>query len=193
MQSTLILQDLWQAIEDKFAGSVTEEQRLMIKGAISMSVTDSVLREIAGEDTATKAWKKLEELYLAKSLTNRLYLNKRLYNLRMIEGTMVKSYLDEFNSIIMNLKNVDIKIEDEDQAVIVLCSLSPSYDTSVDSMLYGKESISLDDVSSALKSKELKKSFPDNKAEAKGGASSAKAFEVDFGFTSLVVGEDDVL
>ncbi|KAF7815239.1 Retrovirus-related Pol polyprotein from transposon TNT 1-94 [Senna tora] len=35
----------------------------------------------------------------------------------------------------------------------------------VDSMLYGKESISLDNVSNAPKSKELKRIFPDNKAE----------------------------
>ncbi|KAF7831598.1 Retrovirus-related Pol polyprotein from transposon TNT 1-94 [Senna tora] len=66
MLSVLILQDLWQAIEDKFAVSVTKEQRLVIKkkvlGAIFMSVTNSVLREIAGEDTAAKVWKKLEEL-----------------------------------------------------------------------------------------------------------------------------------
>ncbi|KAF7830424.1 cytochrome p450 [Senna tora] len=45
---------------------VTEEQRLVIKkkalGVIFMSVTDNILREIADEDTAAKAWKKLEEL-----------------------------------------------------------------------------------------------------------------------------------
>lgn len=38
----------------------------------------------------------------------------------MNEGTLVKSHLDEFNSIIMRLKNVNIKIYSEDQDMIVL-------------------------------------------------------------------------
>src|SRR3954470_16560882 len=122
-----------------------------------MSVTDNVLREIATEKTASGAWKKLEELYSGKSLTNQLYLKKWLYNLRMDEGTPVKQHLDVFNSIIMDLRNIDIKDESEDQALIVLSSLPASYETFVDTLLYGKNTISLDDVSNALKSKELKK------------------------------------
>src|SRR4051812_32485462 len=133
-----------------------------------MSVTDNVLREIAGEISASAAWKKLEELYSVKSLTNRLYLKKKLYNLRMVEGTSVKQHLDEFNSIIMNLGNIDIIVESEDQALIVLCALLLSYETFVDTLLYGKDSIFLDDISNALKSKELKKSFPDSKDESEG-------------------------
>src|SRR3954468_10394906 len=128
-----------------------------------MSVTGNVLREIATEKMASDAWKNLEELYSEKSLTNRLYLKKRLYNLRMDEGTPVKEHLDVFNSIIMDLGNIDIKVESEDQALIVWSSLPASYETFVDTLLYGKDTISLDGVSSALKSKELKKSYPDGR------------------------------
>lgn len=74
-------------------------------------------------------------------------------------GTLINSHLDEFNSTIINLKNVCIKIEDEVQTLIVLCLLPPSYETFVDSVLYGKESILPDDISNVLKSNELKKSF----------------------------------
>src|SRR3954471_6678505 len=78
MRSSLVLQGLWNAIEEKFSDDSTESEKLDLKertlSAISMSVTDNVLREIAGEKSASAAWKKLEELYLAKSLTNRLYL-----------------------------------------------------------------------------------------------------------------------
>src|SRR3954465_981800 len=164
MKSSLVLQGLWKAVEEKFSG-VSEESKVELKekalSAIFMSVTDSVLREIADQESASGAWKKLEELYAGKSLTNRLYLKKRLYTLRMEEGSAVKEHLDAFNSIIMDLGNVDIKVESEDQALILLCSLPKSYNTFVDTLLYGKDSISLDDVSSSLKSRELKKSFPD--------------------------------
>src|SRR3954471_4876543 len=162
MKSSLVLQGLWKAVEEKFSG-VSEESKVELKekalSAIFMSVTDSVLREIADQESASGAWKKLEELYAGKFLTNRLYLKKRLYTLRMEEGSAVKKHLDAFNSIIMDLGNVDIKVESEDQALILLCSLPRSYDAFVDTLLYGKDSISLEDVSSALKSRELKKSF----------------------------------
>ena len=68
----------------------------------------------------------------------------------------------------MNLGNIDITVESKDQALIVLCSLPPSYETFVDTLLYGKDSISLDDVNNALKSKELKKSFSDSKDATEG-------------------------
>lgn len=183
MKSSLVLQGLWKAIEEVFREEMkaTEKEDLKERAlsAIFMSVTDSVLREIAEEKSAATAWKKLKDLYSTKSLTNRLYLKKRLYNLRMNEGTLVKTHLDEFNSIIMDLKNADIKIESEDQALIVLCSLPPSYDNFVDTLLYGKDSISLDDVSNALKSKELK-SFPDSRTEGESLVSRGRTQQKDF-------------
>src|SRR3954466_14298549 len=107
MQSSLMLQGLWKAVEEKFS-EVSEESKVELQeralSAIFTSVTDNVLREIATKKTASDAWKKLEELYSRKSLTNRLYLKKRLYNLRMVEGTPLKQHLDVFNSIIMDLQ-----------------------------------------------------------------------------------------
>src|SRR5436190_9476510 len=126
MRSSLMLQGLWKAVEEKFSG-VSEESKVELQeralSAIFMNVADSVLRDIATEKMASDTWKKLEELYSGKSLTNRLYLKKRLYNLWMVEGTPVKQHLDVFNSIIMNLGNISIKVESEDQALIVLSSL----------------------------------------------------------------------
>src|SRR5436190_799356 len=79
MRSSLMLQGLWKAVEEKFS-EVSEESKVELQkraiSAIFKSMTDNVLREIVTEKTASDAWKKLEQLYYEKSLTNRLYLKK---------------------------------------------------------------------------------------------------------------------
>ena len=73
-------------------------------------------------------------------------MKQHLYTLKMHEGTPVQEHLDEFNKIVLDMKNLDIKLDDEDQALIMLCSLPASYENFVNSMLYGRESITLEDV-----------------------------------------------
>lgn len=51
----------------------------------------------------------------------------------------------------MDLKYIDIKIKNEDLALIVFYSSSSSFEILIDTLLYEKCSISLNDVSYALK------------------------------------------
>ena len=48
----------------------------------------------------------------------------------MNEGTMVLEHLNFFNKVISKLLSVDVKIDEEVKALILLSSLSESYDTS---------------------------------------------------------------
>ena len=73
---------------------------------------------------------------MTKSLTNRLLLKQRLYTLWMSEGTPIKSHIGEFNSVITYLSKIDVKIDDEDQSLLLLRSLSPSYKHFRDTMIY---------------------------------------------------------
>lgn len=69
----------------------------------------------------------------------------------------VKTHLNEFNKIIMDLKNIDIKIDDEDQTIIVLCSLLASYEYFVVTLLYENDTISIEDVKASLHFRKLRK------------------------------------
>jgi len=60
---------------------------------------------------------------MTKSLFNKLYFNKQLYGLRMKEGTTVLEHLNFFNKVIIELLAVDVKIDEEDKALILLSSL----------------------------------------------------------------------
>jgi len=51
---------------------------------------------------------------MTKSLTNKIRLIERLYIFIMAEGTPVQKHLNDFNSIIVDHKSLDVKIEDED-------------------------------------------------------------------------------
>jgi hypothetical protein len=54
-------------------------------------------------------WDKLGKLYQSKSLVNKLFLKKKLYLMRMTEGTSVTEHLNAFNTIISQLSSVDIE------------------------------------------------------------------------------------
>lgn len=120
MRALLVQQGLLKALKGSNALptnlSDEEKEDLLERAhsAIQLSLSDEVLCEVADETTAYGLWLKLESLYITKSLTNRLYLKQRLYTLRMSEGTPIKSHLDELNKIILDLKNIDVKIDDED-------------------------------------------------------------------------------
>nr|KYP46866.1 Retrovirus-related Pol polyprotein from transposon TNT 1-94 [Cajanus cajan] len=66
-------------------------------------------------------------------------------------------YLDNFNRIILDLQSIGVKVDDEDLAIILLCSLPKSYENFIDTMLYGRDSITLNNVKDNLQSKKLKR------------------------------------
>ena len=112
---------------------------------------------VIDKETVTGLWSTLETLYMTKNLSNKLYLKKQLYGLHINERTTMLEHLNFFNKIISELLTVDIKIDEEDKAFILLSSLPQSYDHVVTTMLYGKETLILEEVTSTLFSNEIRK------------------------------------
>ena len=76
-----------------------------------------MLREVVKETTTKAIWEKLEVLDMAKCVTNKLLLNSILYDLRLEESKPLKLHLDEFYSIMMDLQNIEVKLDDEYLAI----------------------------------------------------------------------------
>nr|GEW48378.1 RNA-directed DNA polymerase, eukaryota, reverse transcriptase zinc-binding domain protein [Tanacetum cinerariifolium] len=68
---------------------------------------NKVLREVTAETIATGVWSKLENLYMTKSLANKLYLKKKLYTFYMSDGRKISKHMDEFNQIVFDLTDIE--------------------------------------------------------------------------------------
>ena len=156
-----LLEEVIAKIEKKKCANVTKKAH----SAILLSLGDEVLREVTKEKSAKVVWDKLEDFYLKKTLSNRLYLKKRLYALLMEDEKPLKKHLDDFNMIILDLKSIDVKIDDEDQVTTLLSSLPKRFEHFVDTMLYRKATLSIDEVKAALNSKENQRENDSKKKE----------------------------
>lgn len=84
----------------------------------------------------------------------------------MEEGSSLATHIDNFNMIILDLEDINVKLENKEKAIILLSSLPPSYKHFVDILLYGRQSITMTDVKDSLSSKKVTK-----RAETKEGES----------------------
>eukprot|EP00253_Pinus_taeda_P028957 PITA_28957 len=109
------------------------------------------------EEATTKAlWDKLGNLYQSKSLVNKLFLQKKLYNLRMKDGDSATEHLNAFKTVVSQLLSVDIKIADEDKCISLLCSLPDSWDSLLIAIGSNATTLEFDEIVSSLLAEEMR-------------------------------------
>jgi cell division cycle protein 20 (cofactor of APC complex) len=87
---------------------------------------------------------------MLKILTLKLYLKHKLFGLKMQEGSDLAEHINVFNKLIANFGKDDVKIDDEDRAIILLRSFPGSYEHLVTTLTYGKEDVKVDEIITAL-------------------------------------------
>jgi hypothetical protein len=142
MHDLLVQQGVVKALlgKAKQPASITDEDwdemDARALSAIRLCLADDVLFNIVTEKTAVGLWSKLESLYMTKSLTNRIFLKRQLYSLRMKEGTKIADHLNTFNTLLVQLSSMGVEFESEDKAITLLCSLPASWDHFVTSISF---------------------------------------------------------
>ncbi|MFQ6647442.1 hypothetical protein Gotur_021616 [Gossypium turneri] len=82
--------------------------------AIQLCLANTILQEVLMEKTSSALWKRLETLYATKSLANRLVLKQSLFTFRMNECELLRDHINQFITLLNDLKNVEVHIDDKD-------------------------------------------------------------------------------
>ena len=81
---------------------------------------------------------------MTKNLSNKLFMKNQLYSLRMKKGMPILQHLNTFNRILSDLLALEVKLEEEDKALLLLSSLPSSYDLLATTIMYDKEALKLE-------------------------------------------------
>ena len=127
-----------------------EEMKIKAAGTIRLCLSDQVLYHVIDLESPNEIWGKLEAQFLDKTAPNKLYLKQELYGLKMQEGADLTEHVNTFNRVISDLARIEVKVEDEDRAILMLTSLPKSYKGLVVTLMYGKTSITASEVNTAL-------------------------------------------
>ena len=97
----------------KMSLKIRKIQRALTQNRLRMAIIRKT-KKPSTMTTTVALCLKLESLYMTKSLVNKIHLKKHLYTFSMAKCTPIQNHLGKFNSIIIDLESLDVKLEDED-------------------------------------------------------------------------------
>lgn len=92
---------------------------------------------------------------LVKSLVNKLFPWKRMYNLRMRDRDLVIKNMNAFNVVVSQLLYFDINISNEDKYICLLCSLLDPWDSLVFFIRSNETTLKFDEIISSFLSQKM--------------------------------------
>ncbi|VFQ93804.1 unnamed protein product [Cuscuta campestris] len=155
IQDYLVQQGLDLALQDEKPSDMKESEWSTIQkkaaSTIRLALSPHIKVTVLKETSPKKLWETLESKFASKTLTNRLMMRMDLYSLKMEEGGSVTDHINKFNELVSRLLNAGETIKDEEQGLLLLASLPKSFKPFVQSMIAGRTTLRLDEVTTALK------------------------------------------
>ncbi|KMQ88092.1 retrovirus-related pol polyprotein from transposon tnt 1-94 [Lasius niger] len=115
--ASLAAHDAW-VIEDRKA-----------KSDLILSINPSELKQVKGCETSKDVWDKLESIYASKGPEHKATLLKNLMLRKMREDGDVKDHLNDLFDAVDKLQSMNVEINGDMLAIIILYSLPDTYDT----------------------------------------------------------------
>ena len=104
--SLLVKQDLSVTIKGKSKKPATmsnEDWQKMDEKAMAsifLSLAKNVLFNVSNEKSTKEVWDKLQNMYQTASAANKIFVMKKLYKLKMKEGTAMSNHINELNTLL---------------------------------------------------------------------------------------------
>src|SRR5664279_3297818 len=173
------LDDALEAFGKKEQKSWTDKEKRKDRKALSLihlHLSNDILQEVLQEKTATALWAKLDSICMSKDLTSKMHMKMKFFTHKLQEGGSLMNHLSIFKEIVADLVSVEVKYEDEDLGLLLLCSLSSSYANFRDTILLRRDELTLAEVYEALLQKEkMKTMVQKEESSSKGEALQVRA------------------
>lgn len=111
-----MFEDDWKVLDHEALGTI----RLCLALLVAFNVSD--------QTTTMDVMKTLGSLCEKPSASNKVFLMKRLFTMKMSENGSVANQLSQFNTNISQLQSTGINFEEEVWTLLFICSLLDSWD-----------------------------------------------------------------
>ena len=135
----------WDILDRKALGSI----RLCPAPTVAFNITKVKMIE--------ELLQTLAKLYEKPSTSNKVFLMKCLFNMKMEEGGSLVDHLNELNTITIHLSSMGINFDEEIRALLILCCFPESWNNLVmvvSNSILGSSTLKYDDVIDVILSEE---------------------------------------
>ncbi|KAI3930932.1 hypothetical protein MKW92_022119 [Papaver armeniacum] len=119
VESSEDITDAWKKMDKKCLSEIRLHLARKVQGHVAIKDAKS----------AKQLWDSLESLFMAKTMTNKIFIKGLLHDMRMEENTPVMDHISAFDSLISKLEAVGDNLNDQDKALQLIWMLPESYKT----------------------------------------------------------------
>ncbi|BES99547.1 Hypothetical protein2 [Nesidiocoris tenuis] len=132
------------------------EKDALARSLIISCLTDKHLEYVRSASTAYEMMKNLQNVFERKSVLSRLYVRRKLLQLKCKHDTELQDHFVVFDSLIRDLESTGSKMDEDDKVCHLLLTMPDEYETVITVLETTNEKLTLEFVKSKLLDAELK-------------------------------------